>query len=127
VAPPAELEAAARSWARDKPPVREHRPGAVPDRFRMQADLYGGSKVAGLLAAAGGGDESRERMLRRLKSKAPLALRYAEEIIDGGAGLPLVEGLELELQHLEDVFKSEDALLGMKSVGGSERPQFKGR
>jgi enoyl-CoA hydratase/carnithine racemase len=66
-------------------------------------------------------------MVRRLRGKAPLALRYAEEIIDGGAGLPLVEGLELELEHLEDVFQSEDALVGMKSVGGSERPQFKGR
>jgi enoyl-CoA hydratase/3-hydroxyacyl-CoA dehydrogenase len=127
VVPPAELEAAARVWARDKPPVREHRPGPVPERFRAQAELYGGSKVAGLLAPAAGGDETRERMVRRLRGKAPLALRYAEEIIDGGAGLPLVEGLELELQHLEDVFQSEDALLGMKSVGGSERPQFKGR
>jgi enoyl-CoA hydratase/3-hydroxyacyl-CoA dehydrogenase len=128
VMPPADLEVTARTWARERPPVREHRPGPVPERFRAQAELFAQAKVAALLTGEmGGGDETRERLLRRLRSKAPLALRYAEEIIDGGAGLPLVEGLDLELEHLEAVFQSEDALAGMKSVGGTDRPQFKGR
>jgi enoyl-CoA hydratase/3-hydroxyacyl-CoA dehydrogenase len=122
-----ELEAAARAWAA-KPPVDERRPGPLPERWRPLAELFGGTSVHRLLSAQPpGGDEARERVLRRVRSKAPLALRYAEEIIDAGAGLPLVDGLRLELEHLEDVFRSEDALIGMKSVGGGGRPEFKGR
>jgi enoyl-CoA hydratase/3-hydroxyacyl-CoA dehydrogenase len=127
VVAPAELEAAARQMAGERPPVREHRPRPVPERFRGQAEFFAEGPVAALLAATGGGDEVRDRLRKRLRAKAPLALHYAEEIIDGGAGLPLGEGLELELEHLEDVFQSEDALAGMRSVGGTERPQFKGR
>ncbi len=123
------LESTARDWARTKPPVRDRRPAPVPERLRPQAEFLAGNRLAGILdgAVAASGDEARERLIKRVRSRAPLALRYAEEIIDAGAALPLDQGLELELAHLEDVFRSGDALSGMKSVGGKERPQFKGR
>jgi len=124
-----ELEATARAWATAKPPVAERRPALLPERWRPQAELFGETSVDRLLSGQmpGGGDEARERLLRRVRAKAPRALRYAEEIIDAGAKLPLEESLRLELKHLEDVFRSEDALIGMKSVGGGGRPEFKGR
>jgi enoyl-CoA hydratase/3-hydroxyacyl-CoA dehydrogenase len=129
IAAPADLEATARSWAGSKPPVSERRPAPLPERWRPHAELFAGTSIQDILAgrAPGDGDEARERLLRRVRAKAPLALRYAEEIIDAGAKLPLEDGLRLELKHLEDAFRSEDALIGMKSVGSSGKPEFKGR
>jgi len=129
VAPAAELESVARRWASEKPPVTARRPGGTTERFRPHAAIFTGEKVAEMLGKdpATDGDELSQRLRRRVRSKAPLALRYAEEIIDGGAALELKKGLDLELSHLEDVFQSEDALRGMKAVGGSERPAFVGR
>ncbi len=51
--------------------------------------------------------------------KAPIALRVAEELIDGNGRV------ESELEKLETVFATEDALIGLKSVGGKS-PRFKG-
>ncbi len=126
--PPAELESAARAYALEKPPIRARHPRAVPARLAAIADFFARESVSAILGgeAVAGDDEALERLLRRVRGKAPLALRFAEEIIDGGARLPLADGIQLELTHLEDVFRSEDALVGMKSVGG-KRPEFAGR
>lgn len=129
VVAPADLEATARSYALSKPPITGREPEhPIPERLRQLGEFVAGARVAAMLGGdvTAGGDEAIERFLRRTRGKAPLALRYAEEIIEGGAKLPRAEGLALELSHLEDVFQSEDALAGMKSVGG-KRPEWKGR
>ncbi len=61
-----------------------------------------------------------------ISKKAPIALRLANQIIDEGIKLPLKEGLKLELDHLKEIFSTEDALTGLSSVGRS-RPEFKGK
>ena len=59
-------------------------------------------------------------------TKAPVALKLANEIIDEGMGLDLDKGLELELAHLAEIFSTRDALIGLRSVG-KERPRFSGK
>ncbi len=147
---PATFSARARrrrsgSWTRwRRPPSSKRWPGAGRARSRRSpraarrrcrsasaphAAIFTGESVAEMLGRdpATDGDELGQRLRRRVRAKAPLALRYAEQIIDGGATLDLGQGLDLELSHLEDVFRSEDALRGMKAVGGAERPAFVGR
>jgi len=125
---PADLIDTARSYALAKPPVAAREPRAIPERWRPLGEFLAGTRVAALLGGetTTGGDEAIERFIRRARAKAPLALRYAEEIIEEGAKLPRDAGLALELSHLEDVFQSEDAMAGMKAVGG-KRPEWKGR
>jgi enoyl-CoA hydratase / 3-hydroxyacyl-CoA dehydrogenase len=64
---------------------------------------------------------------RALARKAPLALETAARLVDEGAALPLRKGLDLELQALEGIFASEDALIGLRSVLNRERPSWTGR
>ncbi len=125
---PADLLETARSHALAKAPVAARKPPAIPERWRALGEFLSATPVAALLGgeATAGGDEAIERFIRRARGKAPLALRYAEEIIEEGAKMPRDAGLALELSHLEDVFQSEDAMAGMKSVGG-KRPEWKGR
>jgi len=61
-----------------------------------------------------------------ISSKAPIALRLANEIIDTGYEMPLSEGVKQELAHLNEIFSTADALTGLTSVG-KKRPTFEDR
>ncbi|MBW2605957.1 MAG: enoyl-CoA hydratase/isomerase family protein, partial [Deltaproteobacteria bacterium] len=61
-----------------------------------------------------------------ISSKAPIALRLANEIIDTGYEMPLSEGVKQELAHLNEIFSTADALTGLTSVGKAG-PTFEGR
>jgi enoyl-CoA hydratase/3-hydroxyacyl-CoA dehydrogenase len=63
--------------------------------------------------------------LRQVARKAPIALRIAERLIDEGVEHPLHEGLHMELEHLVEIFNTDDAYEGLSSLG-SRRPAFKG-
>jgi enoyl-CoA hydratase/3-hydroxyacyl-CoA dehydrogenase len=71
------------------------------------------------LPEAGGGDKLYERLISKVKQKAPLALRTAAKLIDEE------KGCESELDHLEFIFSSEDALLGLTSIG--KKVDYKGK
>ena len=61
-----------------------------------------------------------------IAGKAPIALRLANQIIDTGYELPLSEGMNEELAHLNEIFSTADALTGLSSVGKGV-PAFEGR
>jgi len=63
---------------------------------------------------------------KSLKSKAPLALKKAMELIDGGERLSIDEALKLELKSLNWVFGTKDARAGLGSIINRERPVYKG-
>ena len=63
---------------------------------------------------------------KMIGTKAPVALRLANQIIDEGYELPLTEAVKKELAHLEEIFSTADALTGLKSVGKG-RPTFEGK
>jgi enoyl-CoA hydratase / 3-hydroxyacyl-CoA dehydrogenase len=65
------------------------------------------------------------KAVTRVSAKAPIALRFAAELIDRGAKLPLDEGLRLELSHLREVFSTKDAYEGLSSLG-KRPPVFSG-
>jgi enoyl-CoA hydratase/carnithine racemase len=64
--------------------------------------------------------------MAKLGSKAPIALRLANELIEKGAGLALEQGLKLETDHLIEAFSTHDAYEGLTSVG-RRTPSFEGR
>ena len=66
-----------------------------------------------------------EKALVRISKNAPLALRLANRLIDEGARIPLSEALSMELQHLKDIFRTQDAYLGLQNAGKAQ-PAFAG-
>lgn len=68
--------------------------------------LFDGNGATGSLSP-----EEIERWRRRVGQKAPIALRIAERLVDEG------KGCASELEYLPMVFSSNDALLGLSSVG----------
>jgi enoyl-CoA hydratase/3-hydroxyacyl-CoA dehydrogenase len=61
----------------------------------------------------------------KIRHKAPLACRLADQMIRTGEQQGQNAGLALELAKLESIFRSSDALEGLRSLG-RKKPQFTG-
>jgi len=79
-----------------------------------------------LEGAPPGEEEPIAKASARVKQKAPIALRLAERLIDLSESTPLEDGLAEELRHLVEIFSTEDAKLGLSTVG-KRAPSFAGR
>ena len=64
-------------------------------------------------------EEAIEKIVKKVKRKAPVALKVADKLITEA------KGCESELEELSKVFSSEDALLGLSSIG--KKVEFNGR
>jgi hypothetical protein len=53
-----------------------------------------------------------------MKFKAPVAMRFADELIEAA------KGPNSELEKLVDIFSTKDALLGLSSIG--QKVEYKG-
>jgi enoyl-CoA hydratase len=62
-----------------------------------------------------------------LAGGAVVAQALAKRAIDAGLGQPLADGLDLEQQLFTDVFRTEDAAIGVKAFLTKEPPTFIGR
>jgi len=113
VVPYEDLDAAIRACIA-RGPVASRTPPAVPDAFREIAARFESPDIESLRASE-----------KRLGYKAPLALRFASDLIDRGEGTPIDEGIAMELSHLEAIFSTADAYEGLSSLG-KRRPVFKG-
>lgn len=63
--------------------------------------------------------ESVTKLIKMIKWKAPIALKTAEELIDKA------EGVESELKKLKMIFSTNDAMIGLSSIG--KKVEFEGR
>jgi enoyl-CoA hydratase/3-hydroxyacyl-CoA dehydrogenase len=125
VVAPAELDAACRAAIET-----ERRPSNAtwPVAFAELGTFFGrhSAEEIRLGKADTRGKDSLIKAVKRVSRKAPIALRIAEELIDGGADKPLDEGLRMELARLREIFATEDAYEGLSKLG-KQNPVFKGR
>ncbi len=99
----------------------------VPVGWERVVEAFSDDKVGEVLAGRAPNDDPRvQAAVKAVGRKAPLAVKAANEILDRGSAGDLDAGLELELSRMAGIFSTEDALVGLKSVGVS-RPQFQGR
>jgi enoyl-CoA hydratase / 3-hydroxyacyl-CoA dehydrogenase len=109
-------------------PVETRRPSPVPDEFRHLARFFESHDVEAIRRGrADTGDDVRvAAAMRRVGSKAPIALRLASDLIERSASVSLEEGLALELLKVEEIFATRDAYAGLSSLGGKP-PVFEGK
>ena len=98
--------------------ARRGAPG-VPAGYQALADFFDRHTPDAIRsgAAADAGDQQLAKAVKKVGTKAPIALRIAADLIDRGRNLPLEEGLSLELARLDEIFRSQDALEGLSSLG----------
>lgn len=66
------------------------------------------------------------RALRDIGRKAPLALHTAETLIEASINLTIKQGVQLELDHLLDIYRTQDASIGLASLHSKLPPVFRG-
>ena len=109
-------------------PATARPPHPVPDAYRPIASFFERHGVDELLRglAEAPGDARVAKAVKRIGSKAPVALRIAADLIDRARDLSIDEGLALELSHLNEIFATKDAYEGLSSLG-KRVPVFEGR
>ena len=88
---------------------------------------FSDDQIESILTGKGDLNELGQKISKTISYKAPLAIKFANKIIDEGSQLDLSKGLELELNHLQDIFSTQDALEGLNSLITRRRPIFKGK
>ncbi len=90
------------------------------------ADLFQDPHALENLLSGRATGELAAKVGKTLSRKAPVALKFANRLIDEGLNLDLNQALATELINLETIFGTEDALEGLSKVGRG-RPEYKGR
>ncbi|RME71414.1 MAG: enoyl-CoA hydratase/isomerase family protein, partial [Planctomycetota bacterium] len=123
-----ELDEAIAEIARAGKPAGERRPTEPTGRWAEIARAFDVPADAILAGEVTSDDPEIARAYERVRTrKAPLALRKADALIGRALELPYDEGLRAELAGLEEIFRSHDALVGLRSVLDRSRPSFEGR
>jgi enoyl-CoA hydratase/3-hydroxyacyl-CoA dehydrogenase len=109
-------------------PLHERTPAAVPEKFAALAALFDGASADDLLAGKvdTGDDAALGKAVKKVGTKAPVAVRLSTKMIREGAKGSLADGLAMELAHLTEIFSTADAYEGLSTMG-RKRPEFKGR
>ena len=125
VVPHEELDAACRAAIEQGMPARV-RPDLSAKHRALEA-FFAGHDAETLRkgTADTAGDENLARAMKRVSSKAPIALRIAGKLIESGSKVSLEEGLAMELAHLHEIFTTKDAYEGLSTLG-KKAPVFQG-
>ena len=100
----------------------------VPEKFKPYEIAFGQANIPRLFDGDPADGVSKDMVIKLAKMvgfKAPLALKIGNEIIDQQAGKSMEEAVEIELDRLNEIFSTDDALEGLSSLG-RKRPEFKG-
>ncbi len=107
--------------------TRPHEGPAGPKKkFPVIAEAFGGDPPALLAEGYQAPTPEAASLLKAVKAKAPMAVGFALDLIGRNEKLSDREAYANELEFVEGVFATEDALVGLKSAG-RERPVFKGK
>ncbi|WP_018924369.1 3-hydroxyacyl-CoA dehydrogenase/enoyl-CoA hydratase family protein [Salsuginibacillus kocurii] len=70
--------------------------------------------------------ELAEKLVKILSYKGPIALKTINDLINKQVSDSIEEGIELELDYLMSIFKTQDALNGLVASTTGSRPEFVG-
>jgi len=102
-------------------PVPKPIHGELPAQWQALSELYAHNSVEAIMSGhpVDGNGEEVSKLSKIMSTRAPIALRIAEQLIEEG------KGCASELTHLNAIFSTSDALLGLTSIG--KRVAFEGK
>jgi enoyl-CoA hydratase/3-hydroxyacyl-CoA dehydrogenase len=91
----------------------------LPETWQKLQSLFADENIPDWVSGKhlGSDDPLVAKTAKIISTKAPLALKMANRIMDAGFEKPLKEGLKEELSHLNEIFSTKDALTGLTQVG----------
>lgn len=107
----------------------KYREREVPAAYREMAEVCSDDNAEKLISrqpVTGVSPAFAEKTAAIVAAKAPLALKAANELMDAQEKVSIQEAIKLEIGKLVYMFGTEDALAGLKSVGGKP-PVWQGK
>ena len=103
----------------DLSPDKGRKDEDLPEEWKKIKHLFVEANIKSWLSGKylDSGDLTETGIAKVISSKAPLALKMANRIIDVGYEKTLKEGFKEELTHIVDIFSTKDALTGLTNVG----------
>ncbi|WP_101845177.1 3-hydroxyacyl-CoA dehydrogenase/enoyl-CoA hydratase family protein [Halobacillus sp. Marseille-P3879] len=71
-------------------------------------------------------NETADKLINTLSGKGPIALKTINHLVNKQAELTIDDGIDLELNHLKEIFSTEDALRGLTASISNTPPVFIG-
>jgi enoyl-CoA hydratase/3-hydroxyacyl-CoA dehydrogenase len=124
---PSETDATIKDLADNHKP-NKYRDREIPESFMALKRLFSEDNIPKLLSGelpANSSENIASKIIKILGTKAPLALKLVNDIIDQQVDRTMEDAIEIELSRLMDIFSTADALEGLSSLG-RKRPVFKG-
>ncbi|MCF8009114.1 MAG: enoyl-CoA hydratase/isomerase family protein [Halanaerobiales bacterium] len=111
-----------------KDKVDKYEKRELPKRYQKIKEVFSTRNIEKLIKGNIPDDLDQEfagKMIKILSSKAPIALKKANKIIDQQKDVSIDQAMKIELDHNAKIMQTEDALLGLKNVG--REVEFKGK
>ena len=124
---PAEIDKAIKGLCAEGKP-QKYGEVNIPEKYKPYVIAFGPDNIPRMFSGDPPDGVSKDMIVKLTKLvgfKAPLALKIGNEIIDQQAGKSMQEAVEIELDRLNEIFSTADALEGLSSLG-RRRPEFKG-
>jgi enoyl-CoA hydratase/3-hydroxyacyl-CoA dehydrogenase len=124
---PAEVEAAIEEQIKDGKPDK-YREQRLPDKFQPFVAMCTKANTQNLLSGlppAGATEELAAKTAKIIGNKAPIALKLVSEIIDQQVDKSVSEAVDIEMEYLNQIFSTADALEGLSTMG-RKKPEFRG-
>ena len=109
------------------PASDRRRPGARAAAHRATAHAGPGASGWGSSRSCSRGEDELRAHAEKLAALAPLALSEIKRAVYEGVERPLDDGLELERELIEKLFRSQDASEGLHAFVEKRPPEFVGR
>jgi enoyl-CoA hydratase/3-hydroxyacyl-CoA dehydrogenase len=125
---PSEVNAAITSQINEGKPDK-YQGQRLPEKFQPFVAMCTKANVQNLLSGmppAGATEELSAKTAKIISNKAPIALKLVSEIIDRQVGKSIAEAVDIEMEYLNQIFSTVDALEGLSSMG-RKKPDFKGK
>lgn len=109
-------------------PNKGKKPEELPPEWHRLRELFRDENIEAWLSGKflDSEDPVEAKTASTIAANAPIALKLANQIIDGGLDRPLREATKLELDHLNEIFSTADAWTGLSNVG-RKGIRFEGR
>ncbi len=107
----------------------KYSPREIPASYEQHKKVFSAENASLLIKGKqphGVDEEFASRTARVISRKAPLALKMANELIDTQADADTDKAVELELERLQEIFSTEDALAGLQYPPGRP-PEYQGQ
>jgi enoyl-CoA hydratase/3-hydroxyacyl-CoA dehydrogenase len=100
----------------------------LPEKFQPLVAMctkVNAEKILSGRPPSGATEELTAKTAGILATKAPIALKLVNKIIDQQTGQSMEEAIDIEMGYLNEIFSTADALEGLSTVG-RKKPEFKG-